>query len=193
MNSTKKNILLFGNTAKGKSALANLLTDSNKFIEKCSISSTTERVQKESFEIEVDGEKIEYQVIDTTSVDSTNVPLERLLNQIFEVCQEIGNELNQIFLVTSNRFGGGEINAYILLGDLFGEEVFSHTRIIVTNYVDFRSQEECKKEALSLRSTISDTKNDEIIEKFKKVKGVSFINNPKSKFSADEREKFGEV
>src|SRR5439155_483527 len=174
MNSKKKkkNILLFGNSAKGKSALANLLTDSNKFIEKHSISSTTERVQKESFEIEVDSEKIEYQVIDTTSVDSTNVPLERLLNQIFEVCQEIGNELNQIFLVTSNRFDGGEINAYILLGDLFGEEVFSHTRIVVTNYVDFRSQEECKKEVLSLRSIIATKKVSKIANFADVIEGI---------------------
>src|SRR6185436_1084458 len=89
----KQVILLLGNSKSGKSALANLLTDSDDFNEGIK----TEKLQKSNFYHQ--GKK--YQVIDTVSFD--NLTSEQILSQLEEIFQAIDNdeqvELNQVFFV----------------------------------------------------------------------------------------------
>jgi ABC-type dipeptide/oligopeptide/nickel transport system ATPase subunit len=54
-----RNILIIGRTGNGKSTLANVLTDSEKFNEGSGTISTTKELQKEDFEIEINGEKVQ--------------------------------------------------------------------------------------------------------------------------------------
>lgn len=144
-----RNILLIGRTGNGKSTLANTLVNKNGefqevFKESAGSTSETKKIQKEEFEVEINGEKIKYQVIDTIGIGDTQLNPREVLNRVAEACHEVSRGLNQIFFVIRGRFTEEELETYNLLRSIiFDEEITNFTTIVRTGFADFEKEEFC--------------------------------------------------
>ena len=124
-----------------------MLTNSNKFTEGSGTTSTTKELQKEDFEIEINGEKIMYRVIDTIGIGDTQLAPRKVLNRVAEACHEVGRGLNQIFFVLGRKLTEEKLEAYNLLRSIiFNEEITNYTTIVRTNFPDFESEEKCEED-----------------------------------------------
>jgi hypothetical protein len=151
-----RNILLIGRTGGGKSTLANVLTNTNKFIESSRTTSQTRNVEEGLVEIDVsrDGnEKRKYRVIDTIGIGDTKLTPQGVLTRLAEMAGRVKNEgLNQILFVTKGRFSKEEIEAYDLLSSIiFDKNVLKYTTIVRTGFPEFEDEEACADDRQALR------------------------------------------
>jgi len=79
MNNTKI-ILLIGRSGRGKSTLANVITNTNEFKESPSSVSETKKIQLGDFK----EEEINYQIIDTPGIGDTKMSDKEVLDVIAE-------------------------------------------------------------------------------------------------------------
>jgi hypothetical protein len=141
-----KTILLIGSTGKGKSTLANVITDlEDKFKESGASVSGTKEIQKEEFIESNSG--ISYAVIDTVGMGDTNLKREEVLDKIAEAVYLAKDGVNQIFFVIDDKFNPHEMTNYDLLRTIiFDQEVVNHTTIVRTRFENFEKQEKCQED-----------------------------------------------
>jgi len=172
-----KNILLIGRTGGGKSTLANVLTNTNKFGESSSTVSATKEVQIELAEIDIskDGsEKLDYQIIDTIGIGDTEMTPQGVLIKLAEMASLVKKEgLNQILFVTGGRFTKEEIETYDLLSSIiFDKEVLNYTTVVRTGFPEFEDKEACDDDREKLRK-----ENAEIAHILGSV-NIIYLDNP---------------
>lgn len=145
----KRVILLLGRTGNGKSTVANVISNTNKFRESELGTSETRGIQEGRFKVR--SEDIEYHIVDTIGIGDTRFDERQVLVKLAEATNAIRNGLNQIFFVTSGRFTEEEVKAYNLLRTVFfAEDIGRYTTIVRTKFPTFRRAERCAadKEAM---------------------------------------------
>src|SRR5437764_970128 len=139
-----KNILLFGRVEGGKTALANLLTDGNKFAEYGYIEILQNKCLEFELKLPPDYKSTKYRVIDTISIGNNRLDTPTTLSAIFsdEVINFIEKDgLNQIFFVFSGVFEEGEVRTYDLLKSIiFDSQVLDYTTIVRTRFNEFEDE-----------------------------------------------------
>ncbi|CAG8715288.1 uncharacterized protein OCT59_017212 [Rhizophagus irregularis] len=169
-----RNILIIGRTGNGKSTLENVLTNSEKFNEGSGTISTTKELQKEDFEIEINGEKVQYRVVDTIGIGDTQLAQREVLNRIAEACHEVGKGLNQIFFVLGRKFTEEELEAYNILREIiFDESITCYTTIVRTNFPNFDSEEKCKEDREKLNQ-----ESPKLAELVRTCNKLIYVDNP---------------
>src|SRR5436190_24098243 len=124
-----RTILLLGRTGNGKSTVANVISNTNKFKESELGASETRDIQSESFEID----EVRYNIVDTIGIGDTSLSEKQVLIKLAEATNAIKDGLNQILFVTSGRFTEEEIKAYTLLRTVFfNEDIGKYTTIVRT-------------------------------------------------------------
>src|SRR5207248_10800057 len=93
-------MLLIGRTGKGKSALANVISNTNKFKESMSSVSETRDVQSERFE----ENGIIYCIIDTPGIGDARLTSNQVLDIIAEAVYLAKDGVCRVFFVTNGRF-----------------------------------------------------------------------------------------
>lgn len=169
-----RKILLIGKTGNGKSALANVLSNTNNFEESEKSISKTKDFQAFNFEEDLNGTKITYRIIDTIGIGDTKLNEKEVLNKISLACQEVVNGIDQILFVISGRFTKEEIEVYNLLRQtIFDESVVSYTTIVRTNFPEFENESKCEEDRQDI--VREDSKLSELINSCNKV---IYIDNP---------------
>ena len=164
-----KNILLIGRTGSGKSALANVLSNSNEFTEIADVTSETKKVKFSEFELELGQKKAKYRVIDTVGIGDDQLNEEAVLYHLGEVQPLLIEGLNQIFFVVNGRISREGVEAFKLLNSvIFEQDALKYTTIIRTNFPEFEEKESCERDSRKLQ---------EAHPEFQSVKMVH-IDNP---------------
>ncbi|KAF0411929.1 GTPase imap family member 7-like [Gigaspora margarita] len=138
-----RNILLIGSAGKGKSTLANVLTETNEFDENTNRIRGTEELKSEEFGYE----GIKYRIIDTVGFGDSTKSTGEILSKLEKKADIISEGLNQILFVTSGRFTKEEVEAFNLLSKaIFDDQVTDYTTIVCTNFHDFEDYETCERD-----------------------------------------------
>src|SRR5256885_1558807 len=95
-----KTILLIGRSGRGKSTLANVVTDTNNFKESSGSISETKEIQLGGFE----ENSIDYQVIDTPGIGDTKMSDSEVLDIIAKAVYLARDGVSQVFFTTDGRF-----------------------------------------------------------------------------------------
>ncbi|CAG8673242.1 14102_t:CDS:2 [Cetraspora pellucida] len=141
----KRTVLLLGRTGNGKSTVANVISDSDKFAESEYGVSETRGIQEEVFRVE--NENIDFHIIDTIGIGDTRFGEKEVLNKLADATNAIKNGLNQILFVTSGRFTEEEVKAYTLLRTVFfADNIGEYTTVVRTKFPSFRKAEKCKND-----------------------------------------------
>jgi GTP-binding protein EngB required for normal cell division len=166
-----KTILLIGSTGKGKSTLANVLTDTNDFQESDGSTSQTREIQSEEFV----KEGINYQIIDTVGLGDTKLKKETVLDKIAEAVYLAKDGVGQVLFVINDKFNPHETANYDLLRTIiFDKDVVNHTTIIRTRFADFKDQAKCQADIKLM--VVEESKLAEIINSCQKR--VVYVDNP---------------
>lgn len=167
-----RNILIIGITGSGKSALANVLSSTNKFGESNYSTSATKSFQSSDV-FEWKGKK--YRVIDNIGFGDTNkITEEEILFRIGEGIHEAKEGINQVLFVFKDRFSQENIMVFNMLKDFIDEiEIAKFTTIVRTRFTKFKKKEECEKDKQTL---ISQT--IELSEIINSTNGLVHVDNP---------------
>jgi hypothetical protein len=142
--------LIIGSTGSGRSAVANVLSSTNKFKESEYSVSETKNIQAENF-FGVD--RVKYQVIDTPGIGITGLTKQELLEKLGEMVYFIRDGLNQILLVSNGRFTKEEMAAYNLLKTvIFDESIIKYTTIVRTRFPAFQIPQKCEEDRQEILS-----------------------------------------
>jgi len=129
MNSTKT-ILLIGRTGHGKSTLANVIAETDKFTEGEFAVSETKKTTHHVF----DHKGIKYRIIDTVGIGDTKMDLGKVLRKLALMGYEVRDGLSQILLVTNGQLVEEVKSTYELLKKIvFDESIVDYTTIVRTN------------------------------------------------------------
>ncbi|CAG8545948.1 11392_t:CDS:2 [Paraglomus brasilianum] len=134
----------------GKSTLANALSGTDKFQERQCARSVNNEVQIEEFE----DNGIIYKIVDTVGLGDLHLSKEQVLSSLEGAVHVIGEGLNQILFVSNarSRVTKEEINVYKSLQEfIFDKNSVKHTTIVRTNFVNFMTEKECKRDERDLR------------------------------------------
>src|SRR4051794_33315970 len=104
-------ILIIGRSGRGKSTLANVITNTNNFKESSSSASETKKIQLGEFE----ENNINYSIIDTPGIGDTKMSNNEVLDIIAEAVYLAKDGISQVFFVTNGRFDQFEMATYDLL------------------------------------------------------------------------------
>jgi len=167
----EKTILLIGSTGKGKSALANVITDTNKFKESAGSTSETREIQSERFK----ENDITYRIVDTVGLSDTKISRNEVLDKIAEAVYLLREGVSQVLFVIDGRFDQKEIANYDLLKTIiFDEQVINYTTIIRTRFESFQDKDKCEDD---IRSMLEESEElAEILQSCKKR--IIHVNNP---------------
>src|SRR5437016_1705321 len=114
-----RNILIVGVTGSGKSAFANVLTDTDQFEEKASSISITKNFQK-SDPFELNG--VNYYVIDNIGFgDTDNFAEEVILYEIGKGIYLTKEGIDQVFFVFKDKFSPEQVRNFNLFKELISE------------------------------------------------------------------------
>ena len=170
-----KIILLIGRSGRGKSTLANVITNTNKFRESSASVSATKEIQFEKFE-DVDN-KINYAIIDTPGIGDTKMSDNEVLNIIAKAVYLGRDGISQVLFVNDGRFDQYEMATYDLLRTIiFDENITKHTTIVRTRFPEFRDEEEYQKD---IDSMVEEAKKKEvelrkkIVDKKKEIENLT--------------------
>jgi GTP-binding protein EngB required for normal cell division len=177
-----RNVLLIGRTGNGKSTLANVLTNTEKFKESASCISETREIQTENFVSVVNDEEVVYKVIDTIGIGDTKLSDKEVLRRISEASYHLKNDgLCQILFVINGRLTDPEKEAYNIMREvLFGDEITKYTTIVKTNFTNFDDEESCEEETRKIHE-----EDPTLSEILKRCNRIIYVDNP----SVDEKQK----
>jgi GTP-binding protein EngB required for normal cell division len=164
-----KNILLLGRTGAGKSALANVITETNNFTESAGSVSETAKAKAEKF-------KTNFRVIDTIGFQDTTLDEKEELLPKFrdEIDDYICEGIYQILLVIDKRVTKDEIEDFKWFSTyLFDKKVFDYTTIVRTHFPNFEDDNACNSD---IKSLIESSK-DEDIKKLLKGGRIIYVDN----------------
>ncbi|KLL04516.1 MAG: hypothetical protein MRERV_20c045 [Mycoplasmataceae bacterium RV_VA103A] len=168
------NILIIGITGNGKSALANLLANTDKFGESSFSVSETKNFEKSDI-FEWQGKQ--YQVIDNIGFgDSTHISKEDILLKIGEGIHSAEEGINQVLFVFGGRFAPEQVEAFNTFKKFVSESrVTEFTTLVRTKFSKFRDEKACEKDKVSLLSE----ENKDLREIIKSCNGFIHIDNQK--------------
>src|SRR3954470_19849291 len=137
-----KTILLIGRSGRGKSTLANVITNTSEFKESSASVSETKKIQLGNFK----ENNADYQIIDTPGIGDTKMSDNEVLNIIAEAIYLAKDGVGQVFFVTNGRFDQYEMATYDLLRTIiFDSDVTKYTTIVRTNFKRFEKPDRCEK------------------------------------------------
>ncbi|CAG8463723.1 776_t:CDS:2 [Dentiscutata heterogama] len=164
------NLLIVGRTGNGKSTLANVLSNTNRFKESDKSVSVTRYFEDEMF---THNGKL-YRVVDTIGVGDTKLPKKQVILRIAEAVFTMKEGINQVFFVVGRRFTKEEIDTFELLKTvIFESNIIKHTTIIRTNFTNFRYPDRVKTD----RQEIMD-ENKVLAEIINSCNGIIHIDAP---------------
>jgi GTP-binding protein EngB required for normal cell division len=167
----EKTILLIGSTGKGKSTLANVLTNTNDFEESSGSTSQTREIQSEKFK----EHNTDYCIVDTVGLSDTSLSSDEVLDKIAEAVYLARNGISQVLFIIDGRLDVREMANYDLLRTIiFDQEVVNHTTIIRTRFEHFEDPAECQADIHSLLKESNQLKR--IITSVKDR--IIHVNNP---------------
>ncbi|CAG8579595.1 5242_t:CDS:2 [Cetraspora pellucida] len=167
------NILVIGITGNGKSALANLLTNTDEFR---------------------DGKKVKYRIIDNIGFGDTNkISEEEILLKIGEGIYSAKEGINQVLFVFAGRFGPEQVVAFDTFKKFISESgITKFTTLVRTNFPNFKDEKACEKD----RQDLLKEENKDLRETINSCNGIIYVDNPpipeideEEMDSDDEREK----
>jgi adenylate kinase family enzyme len=167
------NILIIGITGNGKSALANLLVNTDEFGESnLSTSKTTDSRKSKPFE----WEKKEFCVIDNIGFgDNRDISEEDILLKVGEGIHSAKEGITQVLFVFGGRFGPEQIVAFKAFKKFISESgITKYTTLIRTNFPSFRDQDSCEEDRQSLLSE----DNKDLRETINSCNDIIYIDNP---------------
>ncbi|CAG8522933.1 25175_t:CDS:1 [Gigaspora margarita] len=168
-----ENILIIGRTGSGKSALANVISNSDEFGESEGSVSKTKNFQIKIFE----WGGVKYRVVDTVGVADTKLPPKKVLFKLAEAIHSMKGGIKQVLAVIGGRFTQEEIEAFDLLIAIFGKNGTKHTTIIRSRFENFRSFEKCEEDRKVLFKTL-ENESKKVSNLVNSCKGIIYINNP---------------
>ena len=171
-----RNILIIGITGSGKSALANVLAETNQFKESASSTSATKSFQvSEIFEWEKDGKKIKYRAIDNIGFGDTNdISEESILFEIGKGIHAAKEGINQVLFVFKGRFSPEHVMAFNRFKNFIaGSSIARVTTIVRTNFPYFKNLQKCEEDKKSLLN-----ENKELSEIIRLCNNVIYVDNP---------------
>lgn len=140
----ERTILLVGRTGSGRSALANIISNTNNFKESEYGISESGGAQIGHFRLK--GEDMIYHIIDTIGIGDNRFTETETLNRLANAVNGVQNGLNQILFVISGKFTEEDAKAFNLLRTVFfGEEIGKYTTIVQTRFPSFRDPEKRRK------------------------------------------------
>ncbi|CAG8590000.1 12449_t:CDS:1 [Racocetra fulgida] len=147
----ERTILLVGRTGNGRSTIANVISNTNKFKESEYAVSESEGGQIEHFRVK--GENMIYHIIDTIGISNNRFTEEETLRRLANAIKGVQNGLNQIFFVISGKFTKEDVEAFTLFRTIFfGEDIGKYTTIIQTKFPGFRDPEKRRKNKEVMRN-----------------------------------------
>ncbi|CAG8706849.1 7495_t:CDS:1, partial [Racocetra fulgida] len=174
-----KNLLIVGRTGNGKSALANVVSGSNRFKESDKSVSETRYFLDEIFTH--NGEI--YRVVDTIGMGDTRLSKNQVLLRKAEAVYTMKEGINQILFVVGRRFTKEEIEAFELLKKvIFESNIIKHTTIIRTNFTNFRNPDKCKVDRQELVE-----ENKFLAEIINSCNGIIYVDNPPIEIECERR------
>ncbi|RIA96280.1 kinase-like domain-containing protein [Glomus cerebriforme] len=165
-----RNLLIVCLTSCGKSALCNVLTETNDFRENESPVSETSNFQKKYFE--VNGTK--FCVVDTVGFKHTKLSTKEVLNKIEEGIYSMPEGISQILYVIDGRFTTEEIRIFELLEHVIvGSGILEYVTFVRTKFGNFKSPTERKKEKDKILE-----ENGKIAKIVNSCNKVVYVDNP---------------
>src|SRR5437763_10342421 len=160
-----KIILLIGRSGRGKSTLANVVTNTDKFKESTGSVSETRKIQLGDFK----ENNLDYQIIDTPGIGDTKFKENEVLDIIAEAVYRAKDGVGQVFFVTNGRFDQYEMATYDLLRTIiFDQDITKHTTIVRTRFPEFRDKDKCEED-INLMTKEAQEKKTELEESLKKA------------------------
>jgi GTP-binding protein EngB required for normal cell division len=148
-----KTILLIGRSGRGKSTLANVVTNTSDFKESSSSVSETKKIQLGNFK----ENNVDYQIIDTPGIGDTKMSDNEVLDIIAEAIYRARDGVSQVFFVIDGRFDQYEMATYDLLRTmLFDENITKHTTVVRTRFADFRKPNKCEEDISSMAKELQE-------------------------------------
>jgi GTP-binding protein EngB required for normal cell division len=178
-----RNILVIGITGNGKSTLANVLTDTDQFIESSSSTSVTKSFQSSNV-FEYQGKK--YRIIDNIGFgDTAKIDEADILFKIGEGIHAAKEGINQVLFVFKGRFAPEQVAVFNMFKDFLSEsKITQFTTLVRTNFPNFRKEEACEKDKNDLLGQGSEVK--EIVQS---CKDVIYVDNPDIPTEGEEEER----
>ncbi|GBB96840.1 hypothetical protein RclHR1_02850011 [Rhizophagus clarus] len=164
------NVLIVGRTGSGKSALCNVLSDTEEFEESGRSISVTNNFQKKDFKWH--GKR--YCVVDTVGIDNTRLSMNKVLHNIVEGIYSMQEGLSQVLFVIEGNFTAGETRIFnVLKNSIFSTDILGYVTIVRTKFSNFKNEEMCDINRDQLHS-----ENEKIAEIIKSCRDVIHVDNP---------------
>ncbi|CAB5314084.1 unnamed protein product [Rhizophagus irregularis] len=165
-----RNILLVGRIGGGKSALANVLTDTSNFKESAYTVVQTKNFKKVDFK----WNDKNFRVVDTMGVGDTKLSTENTLFKIAEGILSMPEGMNHVLYVIDGRFTEDEISTFNMIRDsIFKSGILDYLTIVRTKFSNFRNKGECETDMKKMRE-----ENKLGAEIVNSCNGVIHVDNP---------------
>ncbi|RHZ81605.1 hypothetical protein Glove_117g384 [Diversispora epigaea] len=164
----EKNIFLVGRKGSGKSALANVISGSDKFFESPGSTSDPKNFHVEVFEYE----GIKYRVVENIAID-TNLSFDKSIYKLAEAIYTMKRGIDQVLVVLPGRFTEENGELLVIAKKIFGKKILEHTTIVRNWFMDFEISEKCDEEKKRLKE-----ENKKFSNLIERCKGIICVDNP---------------